>query len=208
MHTIKWFQVLQYCSHNLISVICLHIVKSKTVRFQTIQFSLCHLFGHSLDGETVLSHPSGATTPGQSEPGSNSNEGLLCIFQGSSITGTSPSDCLVSYPDHSLRERSYPAAEMQVVYSTAQADWATGHSLGGLLAVHRDTVSVSYSPSPSRWGWSIVVKVWHDGGHSFFGCGCGWAPVRGFLCLGAKPTQRACARDSYETGRRREKARS
>ena len=38
---------------------------------------------------------SGATTPGQSGPGSDGNEGLLHIPQSSSITGTSPSDCLV-----------------------------------------------------------------------------------------------------------------
>ena len=25
--------------------------------------------------------------------------------------------------------------------------------------------------------------MWHDSGHSFCGCGCGWAPVRGFLGL-------------------------
>ena len=45
---------------------------------------------------------SGATTPGQSGPGSNGNEGVLHIPQSSSIAGTSPSDCLVSYPGHSL----------------------------------------------------------------------------------------------------------
>ena len=41
---------------------------------------------------------SGATIPGQSGPGSNNNEEVLHIPQRSSITGTSPSDCLVSYP--------------------------------------------------------------------------------------------------------------
>ena len=40
--------------------------------------------------------------PDQSGFGSNGNEGVLCIPQSSSITGTSPSDCLVSYPGHSL----------------------------------------------------------------------------------------------------------
>ena len=40
----------------------------------------------------------GATTPCQSEPGSNDNEGMLYNPQNSSITWTSPSDCLVSYP--------------------------------------------------------------------------------------------------------------
>ena len=67
---------------------------------------------------------SGATTPGQSGPGSNGNEGALRIPQSSSITGTSTSDCLVSYPRHSLGQRSYPSAEMQLVYSTAPANWA------------------------------------------------------------------------------------
>ena len=42
------------------------------------------------------------TVPSLSGPGSNRNEGVLRIPQSSSITGTSPSDCLVSYPGHSL----------------------------------------------------------------------------------------------------------
>ena len=42
---------------------------------------------------------SDATTPGQSETGSNGNERLLCIPQSSSMTGNSPSDYLVSYQD-------------------------------------------------------------------------------------------------------------
>ena len=35
-------------------------------------------------------------------PGSNGNEGVLHIHQSSSITETSPSDFLVSYPGHLL----------------------------------------------------------------------------------------------------------
>ena len=42
------------------------------------------------------------TTPGQSWLGSNGNEGVLYIPQSSSITGTSLSNCLVSYPGHTL----------------------------------------------------------------------------------------------------------
>ena len=45
---------------------------------------------------------SGATTPDQSGPGSDGNEGVLCIPQSSNITGASPSDCLVSYQGHML----------------------------------------------------------------------------------------------------------
>ena len=67
---------------------------------------------------------SGATTPGQSGPGSNGNEEVLRIPQISSIAGTSPSDCLVSYRGHSLWGGSYPSAKVQSVYSIAPADWA------------------------------------------------------------------------------------
>ena len=44
----------------------------------------------------------GAPTPGQSGPGSNSNEGTLRIPRSPSLTGTTPSDCLASYPRHIL----------------------------------------------------------------------------------------------------------
>ena len=43
---------------------------------------------------------SGATTQGQTGPGRDGSKGVLCIPQSSGITGTSPSDCLVSYPGH------------------------------------------------------------------------------------------------------------
>ena len=62
---------------------------------------------------------------GQSGPGSNGNEVVLRIPQSSSITEASLSDCLVSYPGHLLKAGSYPSAEMQLVYSTTPADWAT-----------------------------------------------------------------------------------
>ena len=63
---------------------------------------------------------SGATTPGQSGPGSDVNEGVLYILQSSSITGTSPSDYLVSYIRTLVGGgASYPSAEMLSVYSAA-----------------------------------------------------------------------------------------
>ena len=61
---------------------------------------------------------SGVTTPGLSGLGSNGNEGVLRIPQSSSIIGSSPSDCLVSYQGHSVEKRA--------VYSTAPAGWASG----------------------------------------------------------------------------------
>ena len=63
---------------------------------------------------------SAATIQGQSGPGSDSNEGLLGIPQCTSNAGTSPSNCLVSYP---------------------------AHSLSGVLSLCREVVSVFYSPS-------------------------------------------------------------
>ena len=64
---------------------------------------------------------SGATIPDQCGPGSDGNEGVLRISQSSNINGASPSDCLVSYSEHSLEE-SYLSAKMQSMYSTAPAD--------------------------------------------------------------------------------------
>ena len=90
---------------------------------------------------------SGATTLSQSGPVSNSNEGVLRIPRSSNITGTSPSDCLVSYP---------------------------GHPLGGILILFREAVSVFYrlsrlgkcsyftkifSPLNSLIGWLVLKNV-------------------------------------------------
>ena len=92
---------------------------SHTVLIQTIQFSISMQFSSIQFMNRALS---GATTPGQSESGSDGNEGELLIPQRSSIAGTSPSDRLVSYPGHWLF--FYPLAEVQSVYSTAPFDWA------------------------------------------------------------------------------------
>ena len=67
---------------------------------------------------------SGATTPGQSGPGSDVNEGVLRIHHSSSIMGALPSDCLLTYPGHSLGE-TYFSAEMQSVYSAGPVDLAS-----------------------------------------------------------------------------------
>ena len=75
---------------------------SKTVQFQTIQFSISMQFRSIWPIDSTLI---GATTQGQSGPGSNGNEGVLCFPWSSSITGSSPSDCLMSYLGHSLAGR-------------------------------------------------------------------------------------------------------
>ncbi len=85
---------------------------SKKVLFQTIQFGVSIQFSSIRPIDRTLS---GAMTPGQSRPGSDGNKEVLRIPQSSSITGTSPSDCLVSCPGHSLGG---------LTNSTAPAGWA------------------------------------------------------------------------------------
>ena len=52
---------------------------------------------------------------------SDGNNGVLSFTQSSSITETSPSDCVGSCTGHSSRE-PFPSAEMQLVYSATPAD--------------------------------------------------------------------------------------
>ena len=83
------------------------------------------MFAHNLNVKlwAKVRTLSSATTMGQSGPDSNGNEGVLHIPQ-SSQTGASPSGYLVSYQDtHGGGEGLAPSAEIQLVYSTAQADW-------------------------------------------------------------------------------------
>ena len=57
---------------------------------------------------------SGATIPAQSGPRSNVSEGVLHIPQSSSITGATPSDCLVLYPGHSFMESYTPTVYLRI----------------------------------------------------------------------------------------------
>ena len=77
---------------------------------------------------------SSATTPGQAGVGSNGNEGVLRIPQSPSISGTLLSDCLVSYP---------------------------GHSLGEVIPLCRGAVSVFYSLSRQGNGQLIYMICKH-----------------------------------------------
>ena len=70
-----------------------------TVLFKTIQFSISTQLSSTWLIDRTLS---GATPQGQSEPESDSNEGVLCVPQSSSNIGTSQSDCLLLYLGHPL----------------------------------------------------------------------------------------------------------
>ena len=76
-----------------------------------------------------------ATIPGLSGAGSDGNKYVLAITQSPSITQASPSDCLVSYPGHSLWESYLSDREVRlpqrvswdradVFYSTSRQDKA------------------------------------------------------------------------------------
>ena len=58
---------------------------------------------------------SGTTTPGQCGPGSDDKEEVFHIPQSFSISGTSPSDCLVSYPEHLLGGLTPPQRCIQCI---------------------------------------------------------------------------------------------
>ena len=59
------------------------------------------------------------------------NEGVLCLPQSSSITGTSPSDCLVSYPGHSLGVLPLCRLAVGVFYSSSRL----GNTTNGLYFI-------------------------------------------------------------------------
>ena len=74
-------------------------LNDQTLVFQTIPLN--PLFALSLNVKQLIDKTlSGANTLSQSRFRSDSNSGVLHIPQSSSITGNSPSDCLMSYPGH------------------------------------------------------------------------------------------------------------
>ena len=95
-----------------------------SIVIQQSQLNIGHLFAHIVCSiwpidRTLL----GATTPGQSEPGSNSNEGVLRIPQ-ISKAGASPTDGLISYPRHEEEERVLLLCRdvIGLFYSSSQLD--------------------------------------------------------------------------------------
>ena len=68
----------------------------------------------------------GDATRYQSGPGSDCIEEVLSIPKSSCITGASPPDKFVPYPEQLLGE-SYTTVEMQLVYSTTPTNWDSFH---------------------------------------------------------------------------------
>ena len=66
---------------------------------------------------------SGATIPDQRGPKSDGYEGVLHIPQNSSFTGTSPSDCLMSYQDTRWSEGLNPQQRYSRYILQSQTIW-------------------------------------------------------------------------------------
>ena len=105
---------------------------------------------------------SGATTQGQSGPLSIGNKELFCIPQSSSIAGTSPSDCLISYVVHLMD--SYSFAEIQSEYSTVQADWA-------FFGESYPNADIEYSTAEVDWAVFTIMYA------TFIVCETKWSLV-------------------------------
>ena len=89
-------KTVQFCKSTVFVYTLLSV---KTVLLQTIQFSIVMQFSSIYPKDRA---PPDATTLGQNGLGCDCDEGVLHIPQISSITGTLPSNCLVSYTGHSL----------------------------------------------------------------------------------------------------------
>ena len=97
-----------------------HSLNVKIVLFQVIRFSVSTQFSSIWPIDRTLS---GTTTPDQNGSGNDGNKGVLRIPQNSRITGTSPLDCLVSYPEHSLAKvLTLCRSAVNVVYSHNRLD--------------------------------------------------------------------------------------
>ena len=135
INEVKWFQVLSCIINNSIKhrSFVYTLLYYQTGPFQTIQFSICHLFAQFEYSNSSIwpidRTSSGASIPDQSGPGSDGNKWVVHFPQSSGISGASPSDYFVLY---------------------------TGHSFGGgVLLFCRDAVSVFYSPSRLSNQWEL-----------------------------------------------------
>ena len=116
----------------------------QTVQFQTIQFSIIHLLFQCLNFKQFYRTLSDATTPSQGEPGSDGNEEVFHIpkiFR----TSATPSDCLASYPRHSLGARFTPRQRCSRCTPQPQPTW-----LRSFECLNQDILI-------DRQGWTKVI---------------------------------------------------
>ena len=110
---------------------------------------------------------SGATTPTQSGPESQSNEGVLHVPQISSITGVSPPDGVMSYPGHSPSEwgnLTPHSREVRLVYATDPANWAVSLQVRvdlGVMVMKRYSIlpkSPKFKPHHQKQ-FNVTLKI-------------------------------------------------
>ena len=94
---------------------------------------------------------SDSTTPIQSVPGNDDNEGVLRIPWSSSITGTSPSDRVVSYAGHSLGGGILPHCREAVDVFYSLADWA-------IIKSWRSAQTPTLHGSIANWSGICVIR--------------------------------------------------
>ena len=98
LHTNKWLQVFLCIPNNSVIISMLNEKSSSISK----KFNLAYVMSaNQFKCESSIwsmAWSLSGTTQAQSRLESDGNEGVLCIPQSSSITGASPSDCLVSYP--------------------------------------------------------------------------------------------------------------
>ena len=89
-------------------------------------------------------------------PGSDGNKGVLRIPQSSSITGASPSDCLISYPGYSLGGGVLPVFKEAVGIFYSSSSWL-GQAGGTIVGCEMQTAS-------SRF-WTREAKLTSSDNH-------------------------------------------
>ena len=86
---------------------------------------------------------------------------------------SSPSDDLVSYPGHSLGERSYSSAEMHLAYSSALAQWTVlplfSCGVGAVVYNYHFLLSASDSSVTDMNSW-FHLFIFHLLGYCFSIC--------------------------------------
>ena len=120
---------------------------SKTVLFQTIQFSISTQFS-SISIDRTLS---GATTPDQSGPERNGSVEVLHIPQSSNITGSSSSDCLVLYPEHSLGRVLHLCKDAISIFNSSSQQGQQTNDLWLFEVIYKQFINKSCTSNVYVW---------------------------------------------------------
>ena len=99
--------------------------------------------------------------------------------QNSSITEASPSDCLASYPGHSLG-KSYSSTEKQLMYSTAPTNWDRRKIVFKIVDILQNWMKIIFW-YPRVLNWSFCDFCYHK--HLVVNCTFGKYVMHGWICF-------------------------